>query len=143
MPGAPRDAFGQLLVDPGTLTLLDRVQVLRALAGRLQADHDRGARWLGATLARWLQHGGDLHQQLGVRPARGSRATAQQLIRRERCDRLLVRLAAECGTDAAAVAALNGSPCKPVPARLVAELRALGCPKSAAGISRARRRAFT
>jgi hypothetical protein len=140
MPGAARDAFGRLLADPAALTLAQRVELLRGLAGRLMADSDRGAAWFGQTLQGWLTDGGDLCAALGVKPARGSRATAQTLIRRERADRLLLRLAAECGSDAAALAALNGGPCKPAARRQVAELLTLRCPKSEAAIRRARAR---
>lgn len=137
-----RNAFGALIVDPDELPQRDRVDVMRRLAGQLQAADTCEARWLGRKVQEWLQAGGDLVEQLGLRPPRGSKATAQALIRNERRDLLLLRLSVACGGDRAALRVLSGlAPCPSSAVGIVAELRAIGAPKTDAAFSRARARA--
>lgn len=134
-----RDAFGRLICDPDDLPLRDRVDVLRRLAGQLQASASREQRWMGRALLTWLQDGGDLAAVLGLRPPRGSKATAQRLINAETRARVLMRLSTVCGSDRAALRVLDGlAPCPGSAAPLVTELRRLGAPRSVAAFSRAR-----
>jgi hypothetical protein len=136
-----RDAFGRLIADPATLDRRQRVDLLRRLSGALQASDDLGATWLGRTLATWLHDGGDLAAALGLRPPRGSRATAQRQVQIEQRDRLALRLSASVGGDRAALRVLQGmAPCPGSVSTVVAELRTLGAPTSAAGFTRARQR---
>lgn len=134
-----RDAFNRLIVDPDELQQRDRVDVVRGLAGQLQAGDRIEARWLGRKLADWLQAGGDLADVLGLRPPKGSKTTAQRLIRAEQRDRLLLRLSLACGGDRAALRVLAGQDlCPAAAAGILAELQCLGLPKSTAAFHRAR-----
>lgn len=136
-----RDAFGRLLVDPAELSQRDRIDVLRRLAGSLQADATREARWLGCALSEWIARGGDLAGLLGVRPQRGSHRTAQRIVRQEAADRALLRLAAAVGCDRAALRIVRGeAACPPMLRGIVDELRALGGPTGDGSVSRARGR---
>lgn len=78
---AIRDPFGRLLTDPAQLPRHELVQLLKELAGRLQAHERREERWLGSALADWLLEGGDLARLLGVAAPRGSHHTPQALAR--------------------------------------------------------------
>lgn len=142
MHRSARDAFGRLLVDPDDLPQRDRVDVLRRLAGGLQASANRESAWLGRKLSEWLHDGigVDLVDALGLRPPKGSKATAQALVRTAQCDVLLLRLSTSCGGDRAAIRAIRGDGCTPEAAEIVAQLRALKAPKTAAAFSRARAR---
>jgi hypothetical protein len=92
--------------------------------------------------AKWLEAGGDLAEVLGLRPPKGSKATAQHLIRAEQRDRLLLRLSVACAGDRAALRVLAGQDRCPAGAQaIVAELQALGAPRTDAAFSRARARA--
>ncbi|MEP7301717.1 MAG: hypothetical protein ABI699_09325 [Caldimonas sp.] len=86
MTDPTRDAFGRLIVSPERLDFRGRVDCLRWLSGHLQADRHLEARWLGAALRIWLEHGGDLAALLGVRPEPGSTLTVQRLIALESRD---------------------------------------------------------
>ena len=134
-----RNAFGRLVVEPGRMTLRERVTCLRRLAGSLQASHEADARWLGQTLTDWMTRGGDLEQRLGVKPPRGSHARPEALVRQAETARLLLRLAAVVGSDARASRVLGGV--EPAPAAavdLVDVLRERRAPTSRRAFVRAR-----
>lgn len=137
-----RNAFGQLLVDPGTLDLSGRVEALRRLVGRLQADTERESQWIAGAFQAWLRDGGDLADHLGLKPLRGSHGTPQALMRQATTDRALMRLAVVAGSVRRASQILRGLvECPPACVELVAELRELEAPASEAAITRARGRA--
>jgi hypothetical protein len=117
-----RNAFGHLLIRPEDLDFRGRVDCIRWLVGHLQAQPQAEVQWLGRTLRQWLEDGGDLAALLGVKPARGSRLTAQFLVRQARLDVDLLRAAIQAGS-----------------ARKAAELIAEG-PRSAAAFTRASKR---
>lgn len=135
----PRFHFGR--PDPTRLDRRGRIDALRRLAGALQADAAPDRRWLGEQIGRWLREGGDLDAVLGVRPRRGCTVTPQRSIEREYRDRLLLRLAAACGSDREALAILRGDvACPPEVQEAVAELRELGAAVGHDAITRARNR---
>jgi hypothetical protein len=136
-----RNPFGGLVVSPAQRPRHERIDILRMLAGRLQADRHVDVRWLGERLSTWLQRGGSLDSVLDVRAEQGSRATAQARVRQAEIDGLLLQLAALAGRDRKALAIMRGEcPC-PVSARLIVDrLQALQAPSSRSAISRARRR---
>lgn len=137
-----RDAFGRLIVDPNALSHRARIDVLRRVAGELQAANSREARWLGQQLIGWLHDGGDLAQRLGVRPTPGSRATPQATVRIAERDARIRRLVVAVGSQARAARILQGA--EPAPARaaaLAAELLEMGAPRSRRAIVRACARA--
>lgn len=136
-----RNAFGDLIDHPTSLTRRERIALLRHLAGHFIADRRTDVRWMGEALTSWLRDGGRLDSVLGVTPPRGSRATAQAAVRQAEADALLLRLAVLCGSDRAALAVLNGKePCPPVAHEAVQRLRELKAPTSRAAISTARKR---
>lgn len=142
MQGPRFDAFGRLLIDPGQLDLPGRVDALRRLSGSLQASSNRENQWLGRVLLQWLQHGGDLAEILGVRPPKGSHATAQSVVLQARRDQVLMRLATALGSDAQAIRVLRGQiPCPPAFGDLVRDAHSLECPCSRSAFARARWRA--
>lgn len=103
-----RNAFGDLLVDPDTLTQRERIDVVRRLAGRWQAAADRETAWFGRKVSLWL-HGpadGDLTTVLGLRPPQGSRATAPAVMAQVRRDTVLLQLSTLAGGDQAAMQVL-------------------------------------
>ena len=55
MPDSTRDAFGRLVVAPERLSLVERVDALRRLAGSLQASPEAESRWMGESISTWLQ----------------------------------------------------------------------------------------
>lgn len=122
------------------LTRAERVQLLRELSGHLQADRHPGAAWLGAAIGRWLHHGGNLPELLGVRAPRGSKNTAQAITRRAEVDALLRRLALACGTEQASRVLRGIAPCPVELQAAVERLRELGAPSSPAAFWRASRR---
>lgn len=132
-----RNLFGALLCSPEHLSRRDRVKALREVSGRLLADSDHGARWLGRVLGQWLRDGGDLPKLLGVRPERGSHRTVQALMRQEHRDRLLVRLSVRAGGDRQALRLLADPACQD---EIVLQIRALGAPAHPAAFTRARQR---
>jgi hypothetical protein len=135
-----RNAFGHLVTDPERLDMPGRVDCLRRLAGELQAARSFESRWLGRSLTTWMHRGGDLLDVLGVRPAQGSRTTAQALVERDAHDSALLRLSVAVGGDAKALRMLRGEiPCPALHAELLRE--AQGGPTSRAAFTRARRRA--
>lgn len=141
MPTPTRDAFNRLIVDPSALSQPERVDVLRRVAGSLQASTSRDEAWVGTILVRWLNRGGDLAALFGVRPRRGSRRTAQRIVREAASDRALVRLATVAGSDRRALRMLRGQDEAPASLQpLLAEARALGAPVGDGAVSRARRR---
>ena len=101
------NAFGDVLADPGQLSRAERIDLLRRQAGRLLADGNREARWVGERLQTWLASGGELDAVLGVRAPRGSRATPQERVRRDEVDNLLLRLSVQVGGDAKALEMLR------------------------------------
>lgn len=122
------------------LTHLERINLLRHCAGRLQADTDPAARWLGQQLTRALASGRSLDDVTGFRPERGSRATAAAIIRREALDRDIARLVDYYGvTGASQVLRGVRAPASEV-ADLLTRLRAAGVGTSPSAISRALRR---
>lgn len=136
-----RDAFGRLIGPAACWSHAERVDELHRQSGRLLADTDAGARWLGDGLRRWLGNGGDLAGVLGVRAPRGSHATPWNRARLAEADSLLMRLAVLAGNDTKARAWLRGE--APAPARagdLVAQLRELKAPMSRDAFRRARDR---
>jgi len=139
--GPGRDAFGRLVVDPSVLSHGDRVDVLRRLAGSLQAADDRETRWLGASIGQWLRDGGDLARALGLRPRRGSHRSAQYILATEHRDRLLVRLVSAVGQSRAARILSGAEPAPAAVVVLVEELQALRAPTSRRAIVDAVRRA--
>jgi hypothetical protein len=133
-----RSAFGELLVDPSALSRAEQIDVVRRLAGSLQASSDREMRWLGRLLSRRTTEGGDLEVALGLRGERGQRA-AESLTHQARCDSALLRLSALVGTDARGVRILKGLEAAPIEAAdTLAELRELRAPVSRAAFARAR-----
>lgn len=141
---AARDAFGRPLVAPAALTREDRVELLRQAAQALAAGTAPPryvARYLAEALQAWLREGGDLERRLGVRPPRGSRKRPEVLTRQAERDRLIVRFAAQAGSDRAAALVLRGEqPCPPELAPAREALQAQGAPLTASGIWKARRR---
>ena len=136
-----RNAFGTLLSDPATLDRSERVDELRKVCGRLQAAPDRGSRWLGAAVLGWLHQGGDLYDLLDLRPPRGSRLTVSRLLRQERQDAALLRLATAVGCDRLALAMLrNKIECPDEHLQLLDAALGLRAPTGPHAISRARRR---
>ena len=134
-----RDLFGRIQRRPEQLTQPQRVDVLRTLAGSLQADERADMRWLGTALATWLRCGGPLDAALGVKAPQGSRTTPQALVRRDEVARLLLDLSHELGSDAKAIRALRGhAPCTGTALDMVQRLQALGAPASKAAFTRAR-----
>lgn len=113
MTDPARDAFGRLLIDPARLDFRSRVDCLRWLSGHLQAERDLEAQWLGSALRTWLDHGGDLIALLGIRPARGSRVTAQAIVREALHDVELLRAAVEAGSARAAATLIAAGPHSP------------------------------
>lgn len=141
MSAPHRNAFGHLIGSPAEWTRAERIDELHRQSGRLLADRDAGARWLGAALQRWLSGGGDLVAVLGVRAPRGSHATPWNRARLTETGALLERLAVLAGNDTKARAWLRGE--APAPARaadLVAQLRELKAPMSRDAFRRARDR---
>lgn len=136
-----RNPFGALVVSPARRPRHERIDILRMLAGRLQADPHVDLQWLGERLSTWLQRGGPLDAVLGVRAEQGSRATAQARVRQAEIDGLLLQLAVAVGGDCKALAILRAEhPC-PASVRLIVDrLQALQAPTSKTAISRARRR---
>ncbi len=135
-----RDAFGNLLTPPERLTRTERIDTLRGLAGRLLGDNRVDMQWLGRCLGQWLERGGGLDAVLGLRPERGSRATAQSRVRQVEIDSLLMRLSAACGGDSQARAVLKGARCRSDVQPIVDRLARLKAPKSKAAFTRARER---
>jgi hypothetical protein len=136
------DFAGRLLVDPAQLSRVERIDELRRLAGTLQGDgkpDPRASTWLGRAIGDWLHGGGDFAEHLGILPPRGSHATAQNLLRQEARDRLLLQLSVKCGGDTKALRILHGDcPVPPMLSELVESLR--GAPCSQTALNRARRR---
>lgn len=135
------NAFGDV-IDAGQLSRTERIDLLRRQAGRLLADGNREARWLGERLQTWLADGGELDAVLGVRAPRGSRATPQDRVRRDEVDGLLLRLSVQVGSDCKALEMLRGE-C-PVASHVVDildRLKVLNAPTSRDALTRARRRA--
>lgn len=123
------------------LTRLERVHLLRRCAGRLQADTDPAVRWLGESLQVALQNGISLDDAVGIRPARGSKATAAQMIRREQNDIDICRLVDMLGVVGTS-RALRGE--VSAPSELVTAVDRLhdqGVGTSPSAVSRAARRA--
>lgn len=136
-----RDAFGRLIVSPAQLPRAQRIDALLGLAGRLLADHQAEARWLGSALRDALNDGGDLMHRLGVKACRGSHGTPQRQVRQRAQDSALQRLSVAAGGDAAAARILAGA--AECPARCkdaMDEANALDCPRSKDAFARARRR---
>jgi hypothetical protein len=137
-----RNAFGDLLADPGHLSRSDRIDLLRRQAGRLLADTSRESRWLGERLSAWLRDGGELDAVLGVRAPRGSRETPQARVRQDEIDSLLLRLSVQAGGDRQAIEILRGQcACPGLLCEIVGRLKALRAPTSQDAMTRARRRA--
>lgn len=141
MPDPRYSAFDVPLVAFGEFTLEERVWMLRA---NLPAwKYGKCSAFIGAHVAagieQFLEHGGDLARILGLRPARGSRNTAQRVdLLRER-DTLLVRLSVAVGSDVRARRILDGDERCPRSARaLVQQLKAHSIPRSKAAFSRAK-----
>ena len=137
----PRDAFGRLLADPETLGRAERLDEVLRVAGRLQADPDRGSRWLGAALLTWLWRGGAFEDALALRPPQGSTQTAAWMLRQARQDAALLRLAAAAGCDRRALRILRGE--QACPTELLPQLEAAresGSPTGPHAVTRARRR---
>lgn len=140
MPDAHHDGFGRLITSPAHLTLRERVDALRRVAGELLAARGVEQRWLGTVLVDWLQRGGALEEALGVKPQRGCRNRPETLVRQGETARMLVRLAVLLGSDVRAVRVLRGhEPVPPAAAELVGELRARRAPSSRQAFTRARR----
>ncbi|MBX3704626.1 MAG: hypothetical protein KF822_12695 [Steroidobacteraceae bacterium] len=137
----PRDAFGRLIADPRTLDRAERIAEVRRVAGRLQADVDRGSRWFGSALLDWLHVGGDLADRLAIRPEQGSHRTVAAMLRQERQDAALLRLASAVGCDRLALRVLRGEvESAPEHRHLVDAAREAQAPSGPHAISRARRR---
>ena len=132
-----RNAFGVLLTRPEQLDMPDRVDCLRRLAGQLQAAGTLEEQWLGRSLSRWLQAGGDLVDVLGLRPPAGSRRTAQAIVAAEIHEAALLRLAEAVGSDARAVRILRRQEACPPALTSLAEA-ANGGPCSRASFTRVR-----
>ena len=113
--GPMRDAFGRLIGSPELLDLPGRVDCLRRLAGELQAGKSAESRWLGRSLATWLQRGGNLADRLGVKASRGSHRTPQAMVAQDARDDGLLRLSVGLP---AATGRLRQSCVAPGPARV-------------------------
>lgn len=136
-----RNAFDRVVADPLKCSQVERVALLQRLAAELQAEGPIDRQWLGRCLTKWLQGDGDLVHLLGLRQRRGSKLTAQRVVKLEQQARLLVQLSAVAGSDASALRVLTGQ--VPCPARardLVNALHGLCAPRSIAAFSRARGR---
>lgn len=120
------------------LTHLERVNLVRRCAGRLQADTDPATRWFGQQITLALATGRSLDEAIGIRPVRGSRATAAEIIRREQNDFDICRLVDELGVVSASKA-LRGqiSDLKSDLAALQHRLQAEGVGNSPSAVSRA------
>jgi hypothetical protein len=134
--------FGVPLVEPEQLTLEERLHLLRGdleswKFGRCNAYVGR---WVAASIGQFLEHGGDLARLLGLRPPRGSTATAGRIERRRERDVLLVRLTVAVGTAARAQRVLAGTEACPARARpLLEALKAHRVPTSRSALSRAKK----
>jgi hypothetical protein len=133
--------FGMPLVPFDRLTLEEKVHLLRADMGSWQ--YGRCSAYVGRMLAdgleTFLRDGGDLARHLGLRPAKGSTATAGRIERRKERDALLVRLAVAAGSGARAHRILRGEePCPKACKPVVDALKRYAVPKSRAAISRAK-----
>ena len=108
------DAFGRPLVAVDQLTLPERLRLVRGdLRGwRYGNISPFVGRWLADGLDAFLRDGGDLARHLGLRPPKGSTATARRIERLRERDALLVRLSVAAGTGARAHRILSGEePC--------------------------------
>lgn len=144
MPTVHRDAFGRLLSEPQDLPRVARIELLRGVAGRLQADADAAVRWLGVQLLVWLHNGGRFDEALEIRPKPGCRSTAARLIQQRRVHGAMLRLSIQVGTDARASRILRGQEsCPDCAQSLVDELRALHAPTSTRAFARARKSGHT
>lgn len=135
-----RDAFGRLTCDPSRLDLAGKVEAVEAALGAMRASRQREVAWLGECVSRWLAGAEPtIEHALGLRPAPGSRKTAQAVALAKRQARALLALAAAAGSDARALQIARGAvACPRGLEHLVDEARALRCPMSANAISRAR-----
>lgn len=139
LPG--RNPFLDLVPDPAKLSYLERVDVVRRLAGRWQAASDRESQWFGNRLSAWLSGpaGGDLLEVLDLKPPIGSHNTAPAVVARTLRDAALLALSDAAGGDRAALKVLQDPSARPDLAELVAQL-ASDPPRSPASFSRARDR---
>jgi hypothetical protein len=133
--------FGRPLVRPDQLTLEEKLRLLREDLPRWAFGNINP--YIGGMLAdgleAFLRDGGDLARHLGLRPAKGSTATAGRIERRNERDALLVRLAAAAGSGARAHRILIGEePCPKACKPVVDALKRYAVPKSRAAISRAK-----
>jgi len=79
------------------LSHAERVTLLRLCASRLKGDREPETRWLGDCLMTALLTGQSLDDAFGYRPARGSHATAAQMIRRAEIDAQISTLVDKVG----------------------------------------------
>jgi len=141
MPDSRFSAFGTPLVEPDALTLEERLHLLRANMGswRFGRIDPYAGRLLADGFDQFLQHGGDLARHLGLRPPKGSRATAQRIERLRERDALLVRLSVAVGTAARARRVLAGvEPCPKSARPLIEALKEHDVPRSRAAFTRAK-----
>jgi hypothetical protein len=133
--------FGTPLVEFDQLTMDERVRLLRADMAGWQYGHCSPyiGRSVAAAFDAFLKDGGDLARHLGLRPPKGSTATAGRIERKRERDLLLVRLTVAAGTAAHAHRILTGEAACPKACRpLVDALKAYAVPRSKAAISRAK-----
>lgn len=123
------------------LSRAEKIALLRRCANRLQVDSDPAARWVGLTISDALRKGHSLDDALGVRPPKGSRATAQALLERESIDKDLAQLANALGLTVAASVLRGECEAPPVLTEIVDRLRESGAGLSSSAISRACSRA--
>ncbi|KQP20555.1 hypothetical protein [Pseudorhodoferax sp. Leaf267] len=135
VPG--RNPFLDLVADPDRLSHRERVDVVRRLAGRLQAAADRETVWFGRRLTAWLSGpaDGDLTAALGLRPPPGSHLTAPAILSQEKRDIALLELSIAAGSYRAALRLLKSGEVSPEWADLANDP-----PRSAAAFTRALKR---
>lgn len=142
MPDPRFSAFGTPLVEPDELSPEERYRLLRADLPAWQYGRCSAyvGRWLAGGIGAFLEHGGDLARHLGLRPPRGSTATAQRIERRRERDALLLRLSVVVGTAARAQRVLAGTESCPARARpLLDALKGHRVPTSRSAFSRAKK----
>lgn len=138
-----RDCFDRLLIRPEALNASGRITCIRRAAGALLTPGQTvEVQWVGRTLLRWLDEGGNLARHLGVNPARGSKLTPSRLAAQQRHDEALLLLRHQLDSDRRVARILAGEePCPDQHAELLAEVLRLGGGKSRSALTAARRRA--
>jgi hypothetical protein len=135
LPGA--NPFRDLVRDPDSMEYRERVDVVRRLAGRLQADGDRETAWFARRITEWLSgpSDGDLTAVLGLRPPAGNHHTPPAILAQEKRDIAMLELSIEAGGFRAALRVVQSGALPPQWSELAEDP-----PKSVASFTRARKR---